>query len=114
MSTCRTLTCREHVMSEQGRLERVLQVDTRQLRPASLRSPAWRPPTMANREQGSLLHDLSGTWNPLGAGQWYSCHGGGFDGQSHHVLRFEVENVAFTAGAGQSLHLQGQGGEVIT
>ena len=32
MSTCRTLTCREHVMSEQGCLERVLLVDTRHLR----------------------------------------------------------------------------------
>ena len=31
MSSCRTITCREHVTSEQGCLERVLQLDTRHL-----------------------------------------------------------------------------------
>jgi hypothetical protein len=42
-------------MSEQGCLERVLQVDTRQLRLALPKSPAWRPPTRSDRQIFEVL-----------------------------------------------------------
>ena len=53
------------------------------------------------------------TRDPVGTGQRYPGHGGGFKSERYHVFRLEIEHMALATGPGQRLDLQGQSCEVV-